>query len=65
MSTDTSFVNKNIVVIGGTSGINRGIAEFFARSGACLDGIIDSAGLEVRDIPASRKMPAIFRFPAR
>lgn len=34
MSTDASFVNKNVVVIGGTSGINRGIAEFFARAGA-------------------------------
>lgn len=34
MSTDTSFSNKNVVVIGGTSGINRGIAEFFASQGA-------------------------------
>lgn len=34
MSTDASFVNKNVVVIGGTSGINRGVAEFFARVGA-------------------------------
>lgn len=28
------FKNKNVVVVGGTSGINRGVAECFARAGA-------------------------------
>jgi len=28
------FSGKNVVVIGGTSGINRGISEAFAKSGA-------------------------------
>jgi NAD(P)-dependent dehydrogenase (short-subunit alcohol dehydrogenase family) len=28
------FANKNILVVGGTSGINRGVAETFAKAGA-------------------------------
>ena len=34
MQTQIEFTHKNVVVIGGTSGINRGIAECFARHGA-------------------------------
>lgn len=34
MSIKLDFSNKNVVVIGGTSGINRGIAELFATHGA-------------------------------
>jgi NAD(P)-dependent dehydrogenase (short-subunit alcohol dehydrogenase family) len=34
MSLTIDFSNRTVVVIGGTSGINRGIAESFARHGA-------------------------------
>lgn len=34
MSFEMNFSGKNVVVIGGTSGINRGIAELFAAKGA-------------------------------
>ncbi|MCP4009548.1 MAG: SDR family oxidoreductase [Proteobacteria bacterium] len=34
MTIKLDFSNKVVVVIGGTSGINRGIAELFARQGA-------------------------------
>lgn len=34
MSLTIDFSNKTVVVIGGTSGINRGIAELFAQHGA-------------------------------
>lgn len=34
MSLTIDFSNKTVVVIGGTSGINRGVAELFARHGA-------------------------------
>lgn len=30
----TSFADKNVLVVGGTSGINRGVAEAFASAGA-------------------------------
>lgn len=34
MAVDISCEGKNVVVVGGTSGINRGIAELFAKNGA-------------------------------
>ena len=34
MSIELDFNNKTVVVVGGTSGINRGIAELFASHGA-------------------------------
>lgn len=34
MAITIDFSKKNVVVIGGTSGINRGIAELFAKQGA-------------------------------
>jgi NAD(P)-dependent dehydrogenase (short-subunit alcohol dehydrogenase family) len=36
MSLTIDFTGRTVVVIGGTSGINRGIAELFARHGACV-----------------------------
>ncbi len=36
MGVNLDFNDKTVVVVGGTSGINRGIAEGFARCGASL-----------------------------
>ena len=34
MAIAFDFANKNVLVVGGTSGINRGVAETFAKAGA-------------------------------
>jgi NAD(P)-dependent dehydrogenase (short-subunit alcohol dehydrogenase family) len=34
MTSPFNFQNKNVLVVGGTSGINRGVAESFAKAGA-------------------------------
>src|SRR5690606_41524468 len=34
MGITINYANKIVVVVGGTSGINRGVAEAFARAGA-------------------------------
>lgn len=34
MTVTLDFTDKNVLVVGGTSGINRGVAELFARHGA-------------------------------
>jgi NAD(P)-dependent dehydrogenase (short-subunit alcohol dehydrogenase family) len=34
MNAPFAFKNKNVLVVGGTSGINRGVAETFAKAGA-------------------------------
>ncbi len=44
MSLTLDFTDKTVVVIGGTSGINRGIAEEFARHGARV--IVASRSME-------------------
>ncbi len=36
MKNVLNFSDKNVVVVGGTSGINLGVAEVFAKSGACV-----------------------------
>lgn len=36
MAMTISYKNKNVVIVGGTSGINLGVAEGFAREGAAL-----------------------------
>jgi hypothetical protein len=44
MSITIDFSGKTVVVVGGTSGINRGIAELFARHGARVAVASRSAG---------------------
>ena len=48
MSLTIDFINKTVVVIGGTSGINRGVAELFARHGARI-AVASRSDDKVRD----------------
>ncbi len=54
MAFTFDFNNKNIVVIGGTSGINRGIAETFAKAGARV-AVISRSQEKVDDTVQSLK----------
>jgi NAD(P)-dependent dehydrogenase (short-subunit alcohol dehydrogenase family) len=54
MSLTISFSNKTVVVIGGTSGINRGIAELFAQHGARI-AVASRSDEKVRDTVTSLK----------
>lgn len=54
MSLTIDFRNKAVVVIGGTSGINRGIAELFAQHGARI-AVASRTDDKVRDTVASLK----------
>ncbi len=48
MTISIDFRNKNILVVGGTSGINRGVAEAFARQGARV-GVVSRSQEKVDD----------------
>ncbi|MFT5219169.1 MAG: NAD(P)-dependent dehydrogenase (short-subunit alcohol dehydrogenase family), partial [Gammaproteobacteria bacterium] len=52
MSMTIDFSNKTVVVIGGTSGINRGVAELFARHGARV-AVASRSEEKVKDTVAS------------
>lgn len=52
MQTPFVFNGKNVLVVGGTSGINRGIAEAFARAGARV-AVISRSPEKVADTVAA------------
>lgn len=54
MAISFDFRNKNILVVGGTSGINRGIAETFAKAGARV-GVVSRSPEKVEDTVQSLK----------
>ena len=54
MSLLIDYSNKNVVVIGGTSGINRGVAELFAQHGARV-AVASRSDNKVQDTVASLK----------
>jgi NAD(P)-dependent dehydrogenase (short-subunit alcohol dehydrogenase family) len=54
MTISFDFRNKNILVVGGTSGINRGIAETFAKAGARV-GVVSRSPEKVEDTVQSLK----------
>ncbi len=55
MTISFDFNNKNVLVVGGTSGINRGIAETFAKAGARV-AVISRSQEKVDDTVASLKV---------
>jgi len=54
MTLTMDFTNKNIVVVGGTSGINRGVAETFAKAHARV-AVVSRSQEKVDDTIASLK----------
>ncbi|MEM7207935.1 MAG: SDR family oxidoreductase [Pseudomonadota bacterium] len=54
MSITIDFTDKTVVVIGGTSGINRGVAELFAKHGARV-AVASRSEDKVNDTVASLK----------
>lgn len=54
MTSPFNFQNKNVIVVGGTSGINRGVAETFAKAGARV-AVVSRSQEKVDDTIASLK----------